>query len=249
MEITAEICCGGFDDALQAEKGGAKRIELNSGLYLGGLTPGVGTLKLTKERTSLAVIAMVRPRGGGFFYSDAEYEAMLRDAEELLLAGADGLAFGFLNEDRTIDTDRTREMADLVHSFGKTAVFHRAFDCTGALDGEAEKLIASGIDRVLTSGGKRTAGEGRETLRHLEETFGNQIEILAGGGINAANVESLVRAAGVRQIHSSCKGWRTDRTAQNGEVSYGYADGTYSRMFDAVSREKTEKLLSAIARL
>ena len=84
MEIAAEICCGGYEDALQADRGGARRVELNSALYLGGLTPGLGTLKLTKETTNLTVISMVRPRGGGFCYSEAEYAAMLRDAEELL---------------------------------------------------------------------------------------------------------------------------------------------------------------------
>ena len=95
MEIAAEICCGGYEDALQASRGGARRVELNSALYLGGLTPGLGTLKLTKEKTDLTVISMVRPRGGGFCYSEAEYAAMLRDAEELLRAGTDGIAFGF----------------------------------------------------------------------------------------------------------------------------------------------------------
>ncbi len=127
MGITAEICCGGYEDARTAAAYGAQRVELNSGLYLGGLTPGIGTLKLTKETTDLNVVSMVRPRGGGFCYSEEEFCAMLRDAEELLQAGTDGIAFGFLNNDRTINLARTREMTSLIHAYGKTAVFHRAF--------------------------------------------------------------------------------------------------------------------------
>ncbi len=120
MGITAEICCGGYEDARTAAAYGAQRVELNSGLYLGGLTPGIGTLKLTKETTDLNVVSMVRPRGGGFCYSEEEFCAMLRDAEELLQAGTDGIAFGFLNNDRTINIARTREMTSLIHAYTPT---------------------------------------------------------------------------------------------------------------------------------
>ena len=58
-----EICCGSYEDALAAWKGGAERIELNSAVYLGGLTPSIGSLRLVKENTGLKVISMVRPRG------------------------------------------------------------------------------------------------------------------------------------------------------------------------------------------
>ena len=181
--ITLEICCGGYADALAAQRGGAQRVELNSALHLGGLTPSLGALALVKERTSLKVVAMVRPRGGGFLYDDEEFAQMLRDAELLLREGADGLAFGFLRvadavpEQReallgrniVIDLARTRELAQLVHSFGaeKTAVFHRAFDCASDLFGSLALLREAGIDRVLTSGGAATAWEGREVLREL----------------------------------------------------------------------------------
>lgn len=246
MGITAEICCGGYEDAKTAAAYGAQRVELNSGLYLGGLTPGIGTLKLTKETTNLNVVSMVRPRGGGFCYSEEEFRAMIRDAEELLLAGTDGIAFGFLNEDESINIERTREMTSLIHAYGKTAVFHRAFDCAGAKDESMEELIGLGVDRVLTSGGRKTAMDGRLQIRHLVATYGRNIEILAGSGINDLNVAGLIRETGVQQVHSSCHGWRIDRTAQGSDVSYGYADGRYNRMFEVVSREKLSKFLSAV---
>lgn len=247
MEIAAEICCGGYEDALQADMGGARRVELNSALYLGGLTPGLGTLKLTKETTSLTVISMVRPRGGGFCYSEAEYAAMLRDAEELLRAGTDGIAFGFLRQDRTLDESRTAEMTELIHRFGKTAVFHRAFDCTGASDETMECLIRLGVDRVLTSGGEETALDGSGRIHHLVEEFGDRIQILAGSGVTPENAVRLIRETGVRQIHSSCREWRTDRTAQGEKVSYGYLEGDGACLYDAVSLEKTRELVEAVA--
>ena len=126
-----EICCGSYEDALAASRGGAERIELNCALALGGLTPSVGCLRLVKKNTALKVISMVRPRGAGFCYTETEAEQMFEDARALLENGSDGLAFGFLTEDGEIDAERTGEMIRLIHSYdGREAVFHRAFDCT-----------------------------------------------------------------------------------------------------------------------
>ena len=102
------------------------------------------------------------------------------------------------------------------------------------------------MDRVLTSGGRKTAMDGRLQLRHLVATYGKNIEILAGSGINDLNVRGLIQETGVLQVHSSCHGWRMDQTAQGSDVSYGYADGRYSRMFEVVSSEKLKRFLSAV---
>ena len=95
-KITLEICCGSLEDAKAAQAGGADRIELNSALYLGGLTPSLASLIMVKEQCTIPVAAMVRPRGGGFCYSDDEFAVMLKDAEILMKNGADGIVFGFL---------------------------------------------------------------------------------------------------------------------------------------------------------
>lgn len=84
MEKIVEICCGSYEDAYNADRAGAKRIELNSALHLGGLTPSLATLVLTKKNTNLLVISMLRPRGAGFHYSDVDYEVMKMDAELLM---------------------------------------------------------------------------------------------------------------------------------------------------------------------
>ena len=103
-EPIVEICCGSFYDALQAAEGGAKRIELNSALMLGGLTPSTATLKLVKQNIpDLKVITMVRPRGAGFCYSKEEFRVMEAECLELLEAGADGIAFGCLKADGNLD--------------------------------------------------------------------------------------------------------------------------------------------------
>ena len=103
MERIIEICCGSYEDALNAYYGRAKRIELNSALHLGGLTPSIASLKLTKKNTNLKIITMIRPRGAGFCYNDIEFEVMKEDARCMLENKADGIAFGCLNQDGSIN--------------------------------------------------------------------------------------------------------------------------------------------------
>lgn len=108
--MKVEVCCGGFYDARQAYLGGADRIELNSALHLGGLTPTVGSLILTKRNTNLKVVTMVRPRAGGFCYSDEDFEVMIMDTLFMLENGADGIAFGCLTEDGEIDVEKSKKI-------------------------------------------------------------------------------------------------------------------------------------------
>ena len=108
-----EICCGSYYDALQAARGGARRIELNCGLHLGGLTPSLASLELTKEHCDLSVIAMVRPRGGGFCYSGEDFQVMERECAQLVSHGADGIAFGCLNRDATLCREQNARLIDL----------------------------------------------------------------------------------------------------------------------------------------
>ena len=150
--LEVEICCGSYYDTLQAWKGGAKRVELNSALHLGGLTPSLGTLRQVKKNTGLKVICMVRPRGAGFCYNMEEFEVMLEDAHILLENGADGIAFGCLTADRKINEKQTKKMVQLIKSYNKESVFHRAFDCVTDINEAMQTLIEIGVDRVLTSG-------------------------------------------------------------------------------------------------
>ena len=207
MKKVVEVCCGSYYDALQASHGGASRIELNSALHMGGLTPSLATLLKVKEETDLEVICMVRPRGAGFCYSDEDFEVMKLDAEILLDNGADGIAFGCLDEEGDINIIQTREMVNIIKSYHKTAVFHRAIDCVNDIDESMNILITIGVDRILTSGLQAKATHGKEMIKYLQEAYGNSIEILAGSGINALNAKKLMDYTGISQVHSSCKDW------------------------------------------
>lgn len=244
----AEICCGSFYDAKQAALGGARRIELNSGLMLGGLTPTISTLSLVKEQfPELKVVAMVRPRGAGFCYQEEDFLVMERECESLLEHGADGIAFGCLEADGSLDLEKNRRLAERIKSFGKEAVFHRAFDCSEDPFGTMEQLIDLGVDRVLTSGLRQKAPEGMEIIKELQRRFGDQIEILAGSGVNAANACELMERTGIRQVHSSCKAWCADPTTVRGSVSYSMASGKQECQYDVVSEKLVRELVEKVA--
>ncbi|MBQ1812197.1 MAG: copper homeostasis protein CutC, partial [Erysipelotrichaceae bacterium] len=140
--ITIEICIGNIDDAIVAAKYPIDRIELNSALELGGLTPSLETLRFLKTKIDTRICCMVRPRGGDFCYTENEFQTMLKDAGNLLDNGADGIVFGFLHEDQTIDHQRSKAMVDLIHSYGKEAIFHKAFDDCPDLDAAAKDLVS-----------------------------------------------------------------------------------------------------------
>ncbi|WP_300385104.1 copper homeostasis protein CutC [Clostridium sp.] len=246
MNKQIEICCGSYYDALQSYKGGAKRIELNSALHLGGLTPSLASLIMTKQNTNLKVISMVRPRGGGFAYNKEDVELIFQDAKILMENGSDGLAFGFLKEDSTLDRALTKDMVDLIHKYNGEAVFHRAFDCVTTPDETMEALIEIGVDRILTSGLQAKAWDGRDMLAHLQEKYGDKIEILAGSGVNDTNATQLMKETGIYQVHSSCKDWLNDPTTSTKNVTYGYADTPNENNYDVVSSIKVAKLVGSI---
>jgi copper homeostasis protein len=241
-----EICCGSYEDAYNAYLGGAKQIELNSALYLGGLTPTIASLVLTKQNTDLKVICMTRPRGAGFCYTEIEFQQMLEDAKILLEHGADGIVFGCLTPDFMIDEKQTKTMIDLIKSYQKEVVFHRAFDCVKNPYSSIELLIHLGVDRVLTSGLQPTAYEGKELLKTLEERYGNDIQLLAGSGINVNNVIEFKNYTKMQNVHSSCKIWKEDVTTIGDSVSYSYAPSGNEKGYEYVSKELVERLIAIV---
>ena len=238
-----EVCAGSVQDCINAQLGGADRVELNSALHLGGLTPSLAMLRLVKEKTSLKVVCMDRPRAAGFCYDDVEIETMFEDAKILLENGADGISFGFLNFDATINMTETKKMVELIHQYQKEAVFHRAFDCVDDPMHAIKQLIDCGVDRILTSGLQPTAMQGASVLEKLQSEFGNQIELLAGSGINANNIRTLKEQTGIHQFHGSCKEWCKDPTTTVGNVSYAYHE---SDDYDCVSLEKVKSIVQEL---
>lgn len=199
--ILLEIACASVADAVAAARGGADRLELCGALELDGLTPSVGLLDAVRRRVRLPVMAMVRPRAGDAVYTSAEWSVMEADAELLLAAGADGVVFGALDARGAVDERRTRGMVILAD--GAQTVFHRAFDSARDPAAALEVLIACGVTRVLTSGGRGTALEGADRIRMLVEHAAGRIEVLPGGGIRESNVTDVVRRTGCAEVHLS----------------------------------------------
>lgn len=196
-----EVCTGSLSDSITAFKAGASRIELNSSLELGGLSASPGTLIAVIRSIQIPVIAMVRPRSGGFVYSEAEKKAMLLDAEFYLNHGAAGIAIGAFLPEGGIDTAFVRELRKLT---GKNdLVFHRAFDLLPDLLRSSVILAELGVDRILTSGGCRTAWKGRHVIRELINCSSGHLEIMPGSGINSANADAVVKHTGCSQLHGS----------------------------------------------
>ncbi|MEG2054638.1 MAG: copper homeostasis protein CutC, partial [Oscillospiraceae bacterium] len=177
--ITLEICCGSVDDVYAAKSAGADRVELNSSMFLGGITPSVGAVKVAKK-TGIELMAMVRPREGGFCYTENEYASMLEDAKSLISAGADGIVFGFLHEDGTVNEERCVEMMKVIGD--KTSVFHRAIDVVPDWRKAMDILCRIGVKRVLTSGQNPSVYFGAATVKAMREYANGRIEILPGAG-------------------------------------------------------------------
>ena len=219
---TLEVCCGSVDDVLEAQRGGADRVELNSCLMFGGLTPSIGALIAAKRLSSLPVMTMVRPRQAGFCYTDAEYATALADAEALLAHGSDGLVFGFLDADGNLDVRRTRALARIAGD--KTKVFHRAIDVCADWKKLLGQLIDIGIDRVLTSGLAPDVFYGIDTVCEMMEFAQGAIQIMPGAGVNLKNVDRIVEATGCDQIHVARFRNVTDTsTANNRDIFFGGA--------------------------
>ena len=196
LEISVESASG----AAAAERGGANRIELCANLNVGGLTPNAELMRETRKAVRAPIFVMIRPRGGDFVFPPEEFFAMKRDLKIAKSCGMDGAVFGILHADRTVNLELTRELVEAAKPLPVT--FHRAFDETPDLHAALEAVIAAGATRILTSGGKPNADAGASVLADLVKAAAGRITILPGGGINAGNLEAVVRATGTCEVHS-----------------------------------------------
>lgn len=196
-----------------AERAGVDRVELAVEMSVGGITPSIGTMRAVREAVSIPVMAMVRPRSGGFCFSDGEFAAMLIDAKELISAGADGLVFGISNRDGTLDLERMKQIVEICD--GKDSICHRAFDVTPNAFEAMESLIDIGVTRILTSGQKPIVPEGAPLIKSLIAEAKGRIEIMPGCGITPENARAMIAATGTHVIHLSLFSDRPDTSAQH----------------------------------
>ena len=197
--ILVEACVDSVASARAAERGGASRVELCDALFDGGTTPSAGMIAACKEAVSIPVFAMIRPRGGGFVYSEEERGVMRRDVVIARELGADGVVFGGLQANGEADLVLVAVLMEAAR--GLPVTFHRAFDLTPDLEAALESLADAGVHRVLTAGGASTAPAGASTLAARVRRAGAGINVMAGGGVREENVGALMSVAGVREVH------------------------------------------------
>lgn len=195
-----EACVETLEEALAAQNNGAHRIELCSDLAADGLTPSEELTVACIQNLQIPVMAMVRPRGGNFVYSEAEIQQMESEIEFLKQSGVAGVVFGLLTEDGNIDIENTHRLAKLAAPIDVT--FHKAIDYSiDVLQSFQQLNRISGITRVLTSGGKDTAWNGRDILRQMQEMPGRKIKIIAAGKVLPENRGQIAEYAGVSELH------------------------------------------------
>lgn len=189
-----------LQSALAARRAGADRIELCVNLDDGGTTPGATLIATVAAQTRIPVFVLIRPRAGGFVYSDDEIETMTRDIELAGSIGIAGIVIGAVTSDNRVDVGHTRTLVKA--AAGLPVTFHRAFDSVANLPDALEQVIDAGASRLLTSGGGTTALAGADAIAALVDQAGERITIVAGGSIREHNVRDVIARTGVREVHA-----------------------------------------------
>jgi copper homeostasis protein len=192
--------------ALKAADFGIHRLELCSDFGEGGETPSAGCLSFLKERITIPIFVMIRPRGGDFVYTSDELEVMCQDIRILKSFGADGFVFGVLDQEGHVDTSACKSL--IQEAEGLPCTFHRAFDICKDKDQALEDIIACGFKRILTSGGENTVELGMKNILGYLAGAGERIIIMPGGGLKPEHISRLNIAGQLKEIHASCKTYR-----------------------------------------
>ncbi|MDP3582019.1 MAG: copper homeostasis protein CutC [Ignavibacteria bacterium] len=238
MKILFEACIDSVESAMNAEVGGADRIELCADLLEGGITPSYAMIKLVLEKLKIPVNVIIRPRGGDFLYTDYEFEVMKKDVEFCKQAGVNGVVIGVLKEDGTIDKTRTKELIEAAKPMSVT--FHRAFDMTREPEEALNTLIELGVDRLLTSGQEADVHKGITALKKLVELARDRIIIMPGGGVDEINIKEVVEKTGVKEIHASA------REKARSKMNY---INTRTSMSDSKSMEEYDLMVTSEERI
>lgn len=198
-----EVCAFHIDSCIIAEQEGAYRVELCDNPIEGGTTPSYGTIKRVREKISIRLYPILRPRSGNYFYSDEEFEILKNDVKICKTLGCDGISVGIQSMDATIDKERFKQIVELAGTMGVTC--NRVFDCAPDPYAALEDIIECGCERVLTSGQKTAAPDAAELLGSLVKQAGNRISIMPGAGVKSANLERLKQQCGALEYHSSAR--------------------------------------------
>ena len=218
--VRLEICIDSVESALAAQAGGADRVELCTALFEGGLTPSAGLLETVRERVTIGVASMIRPRGGDFCYSDDEVRVMERDIAVARKLGADVIVLGLLTPDGRVDEAATRRLIEAARPLPVT--YHRAFDMARDPFEALDALLRLGVERLLTSGQEKSAVEGMDLIADLVRRAGDRLIVMPGGGITERNLQKVLKHTGAREIHGSASASKDSRMVfRNSRVFMG----------------------------
>ncbi|MGI4833588.1 MAG: copper homeostasis protein CutC [Janthinobacterium lividum] len=198
-----EICVGSVQSALAAQAGGAHRIELCQNLEQGGITPSYGLVRQVRALLTIPVFVLIRPRPGHFVYDPHELAIMHADVEACKSLGCDGVVLGVLTPGNQVDVARSRALVQVAHPLPVT--FHRAFDDCADLPTALEAVVATGCQRLLTSGGQPKAQAGLAPLAALGRQAAGRLGIMPGAGITPATLPALLAHSGAREFHASAR--------------------------------------------
>lgn len=196
-----EIACFNIESCLLAQDAGADRIEFCADYSVGGITPNHKEILKAKELLHIPLHVIIRPRGGDFNYSQSEIELMKKGIEFCKEHHINGVVFGVLTENKKINKAVNRELIELAGNMSTT--FHRAIDECVDINEAMNDIVSIGFKKVLTSGGKSTALVGIEVLKDFQNTFGDKIMIIPGGGIRSNNLQELIQETNCKEYHSA----------------------------------------------
>lgn len=221
MNRVIEICANSAQSCVEAEAGGANRVELCAAIPEGGTTPSYGEIQTARQLTSrIDINIIVRPRGGDFLYTPAEVQAMLYDIEMAKELKLHGVVFGCLTKEGEIDVRLLHRLVEATKPLSVT--FHRAFDVCRDPFAALEQIIGAGCDRILTSGQQPDAVKGIPLIAGLVKRAAGRIIIMPGCGIREDNIAQIEAETGAREFHASAR--RTVRSAmvyRNENVAMG----------------------------
>ena len=204
MKRIIEICANSAQSCVEAEAGGATRVELCAGIPEGGTTPSYGEIKTAKALTSkIDINVIIRPRGGDFLYTEAEVQSMLLDIELCKELKVHGVVFGCLTKDGDIDVPLMRRLIEAAKPLSVTC--HRAFDVCRDPFTALEQLIELGCDRILTSGQQSDAVKGIPLIAELVKRADGRIIIMPGCGVRENNIGKIEAETGAKEFHSSAR--------------------------------------------
>ncbi|MDR2385083.1 MAG: copper homeostasis protein CutC [Tannerella sp.] len=199
-----EICANSAQSCIEAEAGGAQRVELCAAIPEGGTTPSYGTVITAKKFASkIDINVIIRPRGGDFLYTDTEIETMLSDIQMMKQLDIHGLVFGCLTKEGDIDIPLMKKMIEAAKPLSVTC--HRAFDVCRDPFVAMEQLIDTGVDRILTSGQQPDAQKGIPLIRELVKRAAGRIIIMPGCGVRENNIAQIEAETGATEFHTSAR--------------------------------------------